>query len=73
MDSWILWAGEQGTPIVEDDVDVAFADADGEIKEFNLALHAQLVSSTKGHPSSLVRTCQEWNGLEASRVVMRRY
>lgn len=43
----IAWAGEQGTLIVEDEVDVAFGDAGEEVKELLVARHARLVSSTK--------------------------
>lgn len=49
-DQWIAWAGEQDTPIVEQYVGVTFGDAAGEVKDFSIALHAQLVSRTTGYP-----------------------
>lgn len=70
---WIAWAGEQHQPLVEDDLDLAFGGAAGEIKDFSRALHAQLVSTTTEHPFQLVHNCPGGNGLEAMRAVIRRY
>lgn len=35
-DQWIAWAGEQGQPIVEDDMSMTLKEEAGEVKEFSV-------------------------------------
>lgn len=68
-DQWIARAGEQGQPIVEDDLDVVLGEQAEPDKLFRLSLHAQLLSSTMDLLSKLVRNGLRGNGRETMRVV----
>lgn len=58
--------------IVEDDLDVTFGVAAGEVQEFPIELHAKLVSCTNGY-YILAGPPMPWgDSMEAIRVVMRR-
>lgn len=61
-DQWIACAGEQGQPIVQDDLGAAFGDAT-EVMGFSMSLNAQLVTYTTNHPPALVHIPPEEAGL----------
>lgn len=46
VDQLIVWAGEQGQPLVKDVSGMTFGDTAGEVQELFVAFHAQFVPCT---------------------------
>lgn len=72
-DQRIAWAGEQGQPIAEHRLGVAFGEQAEHVKVFSLSLRAKLLSTTTDHPFQVVHSWPEGDGLAAMRAVMRSY
>ena len=72
-DAWIAWSAGCTSPIIEEDVDLAFPNHKAAIMEFSAKLYAILLSCTEDDAFRICHSVKEGNGLEAMRLLMKRY
>ena len=70
---WISWAGNQTAAITEEDVDLTYPDDKDEVMKFANELYSILMSCTEEGAFRICYSVTVGNGLEAIRLLMRRY
>jgi hypothetical protein len=72
-DQWIKWAGEQPNTITEEDLDLNFPNDKEDMTKFAINLYSILMHCTEDAAFRICHSVKEGNGLEAMRLLMKRY
>ena len=72
-DDWITWTASMTTTISEEDIDLVYPDVKPEVLKFARNLYSVLLSCTEDDPFRICHSVKEGNGLEAIRLLMKRY
>ena len=70
---WISWAGSQASTIDEDLIEEYYQGVNQEVINFGNRLYAILLSCTEEDPFNICYSVADGNGLEAMRLLMKRY
>jgi len=70
---WIAWAASCDATVTEEDLDLVFPNTKQEMLKFALNLYSVLLSCTEDDPFRICHSVKEGNGLEAMRLLMKRY
>ena len=72
-DEFIQWAGRNEDSIDERKIELTYGDRAGDVKDFAVKLYATLISCTEEDAFRICHSVKDGNGLEAIRLLMRRY
>jgi hypothetical protein len=72
-DEVIDWACKNTTAILETDVDLKYGDQSPDVMKYSANLYSILLSCTEDDPFRICHSVKEGNGLEALRLLHRRY
>ena len=72
-DDLINWAASSASTITEEDVDLAYPTNKQDVLKFAFNLYSILLSCTEDDPFRICHSVKEGNGLEAMRLLMKRY
>ena len=70
---WITWASTRTSRIQDQDIKDEYEPQDSEVKDFSVKLYAILLSCTEDDAFRISHSVGDGNGLEALRLLMRRY
>ena len=72
-DEWITWTASMTTTISEEDIDLVYSAVKSEVLKFARNLYSVLLSCTEDDPGRICHSLKEGSGLEAVRLLMKRY
>jgi hypothetical protein len=72
-DAWLSWAASCTNTITEEDLDLNFPDEKAEMTKFAVNLYSVLMHCTEDDAFRICHSVKEGNGLEAMRLLMKRY
>ena len=72
-DQWIRSSSQMATTITEEDVDLEYGDVSQVVKDFAVKLYSILMSCTEDDAFRICHSVKDGNGLEAMRLLMKRY
>ena len=70
---WVLWASQEATNTIEEDVDRKIGESAQTLKDFAVKLYSILMSCTEDDAFRICHSVKDGNGLEAMRLLMKRY
>ena len=72
-DEVIQWACKELNPVAEEDIDLRYGEHKLEVMKYSANLYSILLSCTEDDPFRICHSVKEGNGLEAMRLLHRRY